>query len=95
MHVLHIAELARLQLRSPLDAVVLTRATEPGNLAQPGKVLLSLAASGALRLDVAVDEKHLALLRTGLPARALADATSAGKQVSDGRCCRGSLISRR
>lgn len=68
------ARLARLQLRSPLDAVVLTRATEPGNLAQPGKVLLSLAASGALRLDVAVDEKHLALLRTGLPARALADA---------------------
>jgi HlyD family secretion protein len=68
------ARLARLQLRSPLDAVVLTRTTEPGNLAQPGKVLLSLAASGALRLDVAVDEKHLALLRTGLPARAVADA---------------------
>lgn len=68
------ARLARLQLRSPLDAVVLTRTTEPGNLAQPGKVLLSLAASGALRLDVAVDEKHLALLRNGLPARAVADA---------------------
>jgi HlyD family secretion protein len=68
------ARLARLQLRSPLDAVVLTRTTEPGNLAQPGKVLLSLAASGALRLDVAVDEKHLSLLRNGLPARAVADA---------------------
>ena len=41
------------------------------NLADPWLVLLSLAASGALRLDVAVDEKHLALLRTGLPARAV------------------------
>lgn len=68
------ARLGRLALVSPIDAVVLSRNTEPGNLAQPGKVLLSLAASGALRLDVAVDEKHLALLRPGLAARAVADA---------------------
>ena len=68
------ARLARLELRSPLEAVVLSRETEPGNLAQPGKVLLRLAATGASRIDAALDEKHLARLRTGLAARAVADA---------------------
>jgi HlyD family secretion protein len=68
------ARLARLTLTSPLDAVVLTRLTEPGNLAQPGKVLLTLASTDGLRIDAGVDEKHLALMRPGLAARAVADA---------------------
>lgn len=68
------ARLARLTLTSPIDAVVLTRQTEPGNLAQPGKVLLTLASTTALRIDAGVDEKHLALMRPGLLARAVADA---------------------
>lgn len=68
------ARLTRLTLTSPLDAVVLTRQTEPGNLAQPGKVLMTLASTAALRIDAGVDEKHLALMRPGLAARAVADA---------------------
>lgn len=68
------ARLARLTLVSPIDALVLARHTEPGNLAQPGKVLLSLASTDALRLDAGVDEKHLALMQPGLAARAVADA---------------------
>lgn len=68
------ARLARLTLTSPIDAVVLTRQTEPGNLAQPGKVLMTLASTDALRIDAGVDEKHLALMRPGLAARAVADA---------------------
>ena len=52
----------------------MSRHTEPGSLAQPGKVLLSLASSNGLRLDAAVDEKHLALMTPGLKARAVADA---------------------
>ena len=67
------ARLAKLRITSPLEGRVLARHTEPGNLAQPGKVLLSLAASG-VRLDAAVDEKHLALMAPGLAARAVADA---------------------
>lgn len=68
------ARLARLRLSSPVAATVLSRPVEPGSLAQPGRVLMTLAAQGPLRIDASIDEKHLPLLRLGLPARALADA---------------------
>jgi HlyD family secretion protein len=41
---------------------------------QPGKVLLSLAAQGPVRIDASVDEKYLRLLQPGQKARAVADA---------------------
>lgn len=69
------ARLNRLRIVSPVDAVVLARHAEPGALAQPGNVLLSLAARGSgLRIDAGVDEKHLSLMKPGLAARAVADA---------------------
>ncbi len=68
------ARLARLQIRSPVDALVLARNIEPGSMAQPGRVLLALAAQGEMRIDAAVDEKHLRLLKPGMVARAVADA---------------------
>ncbi|MEO5658346.1 MAG: efflux RND transporter periplasmic adaptor subunit [Polaromonas sp.] len=68
------ARLARLSLTSPVDALVLTRSVEPGSMAQPGHVLLSLAALGGTRIDANVDEKNLRLLQPGMPARAVADA---------------------
>ena len=68
------ARLARLRITSPVDALVLTRHVEPGSMAQPGHVLLTLAAQGGMRIDAHVDEKNLRLLQSGMPARALADA---------------------
>lgn len=68
------AKLARLSITSPLDALVLTRNVEPGSMAQPGRVLLSLAAQGGLRIDAGIDEKNLRLLTPGMAARAVADA---------------------
>lgn len=68
------ARLARLVITSPVDAVVLVRNVEPGSMAQPGKMLLALAAQGKPRIDAAVDEKHLRLLTLGMPAKAVADA---------------------
>ena len=68
------ARLARLRIASPVDALVLTRSVEPGSMAQPGRVLLSLAAQGGTRIDANVDEKNLRLLTPGMPARAVADA---------------------
>ena len=68
------ARLAKLNIVSPAEAVVLSRTTEPGGMAQPGRVLLSLATVGALRIDAALDEKHLRLLTPGMGARAVADA---------------------
>ena len=68
------ARLARLGITSPVDAIVLTRSVEPGSMAQPGRVLLTLAAQGGTRIDASVDEKNLRLLSLGMPARAVADA---------------------
>lgn len=68
------ARLERLTLRAPMDAVVLSRTVEPGALAQPGRVLLSLAADGPPRIEAAIDEKNLRLLTPGMAARAVADA---------------------
>ena len=68
------ARLERLAITSPVDALVLTRNVEPGSMAQPGRVLLTLAAQGGLRIDAGVDEKNLRTLSLGMPARAVADA---------------------
>ena len=68
------ARLARLRIASPVDALVLTRSVESGSMAQPGRVLLSLAAQGGTRIDANVDEKNLRLLTPGMPAKAVADA---------------------
>ena len=68
------ARLARLAIVSPVDALVLTRSVEPGSMAQPGRVLLTLAALGGTRIDANVDEKNLRLLTLGMPVRAVADA---------------------
>lgn len=68
------ARLARLNIASPVDALVLTRSAEPGAMAQPGHVLLTLAAQGGTRIDANVDEKNLRLLKPGMAARAVADA---------------------
>lgn len=68
------ARLARLVITSPVDAIVLTRSAEPGSMAQPGHVLLTLAAQGGTRIDANVDEKNLRLLTPGMPAKAVADA---------------------
>jgi HlyD family secretion protein len=68
------ARLAKLAIVAPMDARVLTRNTEPGAMAQPGRVLLSLAADGPVRIDAAVDEKNLRLIAPGMAAQAVADA---------------------
>lgn len=54
--------------------VVLTRTVEPGELVQPGRTLLVLAIDGKTLLSIQPDEKNLAMLRLGQPARASADA---------------------
>ncbi|RCS57083.1 efflux RND transporter periplasmic adaptor subunit [Parvibium lacunae] len=63
-----------MRLEAPFPATVLSRSAEPGSIAQPGKVLLTLAQRGETRLYVNVDEKQLPYLRPGLAAVAVADA---------------------
>lgn len=68
------ARLERLLIRSPVSARVLNRQVEPGAMAQPGRVLLVLAEAGAMHIEVSIDERHLSMLRLGMPAWAVADA---------------------
>jgi HlyD family secretion protein len=53
---------------------VLQRAVEPGQIVQPGRVLLLLALDGPAELEAAVDERYLGQLRPGQPALVRADA---------------------
>ena len=68
------ARLAQASLRAPLDARVLVRDVEPGQIVQPGKALLSLALAGPTQLVAQVDELLLDQLRPGQNAAVVADA---------------------
>jgi HlyD family secretion protein len=63
-----------MHISAPFDAMVLSRSVEPGSIAQPGRVLLTLAQTGETRFYVNVDEKNLRYLQPGFPAVAVADA---------------------
>ena len=67
------ARVAQTILTAPADGTVLKRHVEPGDIVQPGKVLIVLARDGEVRLEAQSDEKNLRWLRPGLMARAVAD----------------------
>lgn len=66
--------LDNLSLRASEAATVIRRAVEPGDTAQPGRVLLTLVAGNETRIETSVDEKNLQFIRLGQRARASADA---------------------
>jgi HlyD family secretion protein len=68
------AKLKQTEIRAPAAGVVLERLTEPGDIAQPAKRMMTLALDGPSRLIVQVDEKNLPLLQAGRTAMAAADA---------------------
>lgn len=68
------ARLELLVLRAPARAAVMTRLAEPGDTAQAGRTLLTLAEAGETRIIASLDEKNLRLVREGLQASVVADA---------------------
>ncbi len=68
------ARLTQTVLSAPTDARVLSRNAEPGQIVQPGRILLSLALSGPMELVAQVDERYLEQLRSGQAASVVADA---------------------
>ncbi|WP_280554508.1 efflux RND transporter periplasmic adaptor subunit [Halomonas sp. 25-S5] len=68
------AGLAKTVVRSEVAGTVLTRDVEPGDLVQPGRVLFTIALSGATEIRVPLDERNLALLALQQDAMAVADA---------------------
>ena len=62
------------QLRAPFAGVVAAKSAEPGNLATPGAPLLTIEREGAYRLEVPIEESHLALIRRGSKVTVTLDA---------------------
>ena len=68
------AKLEQTSITAPSDGRVIARTVEVGDVAQPGRKLLTLATTGETRLIAQIDEKNLSLLREGMRALASADA---------------------
>lgn len=68
------AALSKSVLRAQFPGTVLTRNVEPGDLVQPGKVLLEIAHDDGVEILVPVDERNLGLLRVSQQAVCVADA---------------------
>lgn len=77
------AKLEQTSISAPADAQIIARSVEVGDVAQPGKKLLTLAMTGETRLIAQIDEKNLGLVREGMRAVASADAFPDNKFDAD------------
>jgi HlyD family secretion protein len=68
------AKLEQTRVVAPADGRVIARSVEVGDVAQPGKKLLTLATTGETRLIAQIDEKNLRYVKEGMRAVASADA---------------------
>ena len=66
--------LAQTRLVATQPGTVLARAVEPGDVVQPARALLEIAADSAVELVFFPDERNLAWIRLGQPAKVAADA---------------------
>jgi HlyD family secretion protein len=72
-------QLARVKLDqglvyAPSSGVLISRTVEVGDIVQPGKALMVLAANGQMQILVQIDEKNLAKIALGQQAYGSADA---------------------
>lgn len=68
------AQLDKTEVRAQVAGTVLTRAVEPGDLVQPGRVLFTVALAGGTEIHVPFDERNLARLALQQEAMAVTDA---------------------
>ena len=68
------AKLAQGEVLAPSSGVLISRDVEVGDIVQPGKALMVLAASGPTQILVQIDEKNLSKIAVGQPALGSADA---------------------
>ena len=67
-------KLAQGQVLAPSGGVLISRDVEVGDIVQPGKALMVLAASGQTQVLVQIDEKNLSKIALGQKALGSADA---------------------
>lgn len=68
------ARLSQTRLVALQPGLVLSRDVEPGDVVQPGRTLMTIAADSETQLVITPDERNLARIRLGQHARASADA---------------------
>jgi membrane fusion protein YbhG len=68
------AQLAKLTLTAPADGVVLTRMSEPGEVAVPGATLLTIGRLDALSLTIYVPENRYGQIQLGQSAQFAVDS---------------------
>ena len=68
------AKLAQGQVLAPSSGVLISRDVEVGDIVQPGKALMVLAASGQAQVLIQIDEKNLSKIALGQKAFGSADA---------------------
>jgi HlyD family secretion protein len=68
------AALEKTEIRAQFPAIVLTRNVEPGDVVQPGRILMELAKLGQTEVLVPVDERNLGVLQLGQQAVCIPDA---------------------
>jgi HlyD family secretion protein len=68
------ARLAQGQVLAPSSGVLIARNVEVGDIVQPGKALMVLAASGYTQILIQIDEKNLSKIKLEQKAFASADA---------------------
>lgn len=68
------ARLDQMVVRSGLDGIVLRRDVEPGDLASPGRTLMTLGDPARIRITATIDERDVPRIRAGQPALMSSDA---------------------
>ncbi len=68
------AKLEQHVVKAVADGTLIARSVEPGDIVQPGKELMVLAAAGETQIVVQIDEKNLGKLAVGQKALGSADA---------------------
>ena len=68
------ARLAYMVVKAPTGGTLITREVDPGDVVQPGKVLMTLSPAGGTEIVLQIDERNLGRIRLGQRALASADA---------------------
>lgn len=77
------AQMAKLEVRAPMDGIVLTRVVEPGEFVQPGATALTLADLGELTITVYIPEPRINEIQLGQRAKVTIDTASGESPTFD------------